>query len=58
MSKVVDFDSRRQPRVNQNKDRKTAELRAALQDARERATGKTPTRKLLDLYRSRTPKKP
>ena len=58
MSKIVDFESRRQPRADERKDRKTAELRSALQSAREQAAGKTPTRKLLDLYRSKKPKKP
>ncbi len=58
MVKVVDFESRRQPRAAETKDRKTTELRAALQGAREEAAGKTPTRKLLDLYRPKKPKKP
>jgi hypothetical protein len=58
MSKVVDFESRRQPRAEERKDRKTAELRSALQNAREQAAGKTPARKLLDLYRPKKPKKP
>jgi hypothetical protein len=57
MGKVVDFESRRQPRAADRKDRKTAELRSALQAAREQAAGKTPTRKLLDLYRPKKPKK-
>lgn len=58
MSKVVDFESRRQPRTEARKDQKTSELRAALQSAREEAAGKNPTRKLLDLYRPKKPKKP
>lgn len=58
MAKIVDFESRRQPRADERKDRKTAELRSALKDAREQAAGKTPTRKLLDLYRPKKPKKP
>jgi hypothetical protein len=58
MTKVVNFESRRQPRTEERKDRKTTELRSALQKAREDAAGKTPTRKLLDLYRPKKPKKP
>lgn len=58
MTKIVDFDSARKPRSQQQKDRRTAELRERLQGAREEAAGKTPTRKLLDLYRPKKPKKP
>jgi hypothetical protein len=58
MTKVVDFEKARQPRANQRKDEKAAELRSKLQGAREEAAGKTPTRKLLDLYRPKKPKKP
>jgi hypothetical protein len=58
MTKVIDFETRRQPRAAERKDQKTAELRSALQGAREQAAGKTPTRKLLDLYRPKKPKKP
>jgi hypothetical protein len=58
MAKIIDFEARRQPRANQNKDRKAAELRAALQGAREEAAGKSSTRKLLDIYRPKKPKKP
>jgi hypothetical protein len=59
MTKVVDFESARQPRANQRKDEQAAALRAKLQSAREEAAGKTPTRKLLDLYRlDKKPKKP
>ncbi len=57
MTKVIDFESRRQPRAEERKDRKTADLRSALQGAREEAAGKTPARKLLDLYRPRGPNK-
>lgn len=58
MAKVIDFESRRQPRSEERKEQKTAELRSALQIAREQAAGKSSTRKLLDLYRPRKPKKP
>jgi len=58
MAKVIDFESRRQPRSNVHKERKTAELRSALQAAREQAAGKSSTRRLLDLYRPKKPKKP
>jgi hypothetical protein len=58
MAKIVDFESRRQPRTDAAKDKKTADLRSKLQTAREEAAGKTPTRKLLDLYKPKTPKKP
>lgn len=58
MTKIIDFESRRQPRAQERKDQRTAELRSALQKAREEAAGKTPTRKLLDLYRPQKPKKP
>jgi len=58
MAKIVDFESRRQPRADASKDKKTAELRSKLQTAREDAAGKTPTRKLLDLYKPKKPKKP
>jgi hypothetical protein len=58
MTKVVDFESRRQPRLESRKDKKTADLRSSLQTAREHAAGKTPTQKLLDLYRPKKPKKP
>jgi hypothetical protein len=58
MAKVVDFESRRQPRTEARKDKKTADLRAALQSAREEAGGKNSTRKLLDLYKPKKPKKP
>jgi hypothetical protein len=58
MAKVVDFESRRQPRANAGKDEKTADLRSRLQAAREEAAGLTPTRKLLDLYKPKKPKKP
>jgi hypothetical protein len=58
MSKIVDFESRRQPRTEARKDQKTAELRGKLQTAREEAAGKNSTRKLLDLYKPKKPKKP
>lgn len=58
MTKIVDFETARRPRAQQQKDRKTAELRERLQGAREDAAGKTPARKLLDLYRPKKPKKP
>ncbi len=58
MAKIVDFESRRQPRTEATKDKKTAELRGKLQTAREAAAGLTPTRKLLDLYKPKKPKKP
>lgn len=58
MAKVVDFESRRQPRTEAGKDKKTAELRHQLKTAREDAAGLTPTRKLLDLYKPKKPKKP
>jgi hypothetical protein len=58
MSKVVDFESRRQPRADARKDRKAADLRSALQAAREAAAGQDNTQKLLDLYRRKKPKKP
>jgi len=57
MTRIVDFERARHPRNNKRKDDQTAELRARLQGAREEAAGKTPTRKLLDLYR-KPPKKP
>jgi hypothetical protein len=58
MTKVIDFETRRQPHEQQRKDEKTEQLRNALRGAREEAAGKSPTRKLLDLYRSKSPKKP
>jgi hypothetical protein len=58
VSKVIDFESRRQPRTEARKDKKTADLRSALQSAREAAAGKNSTRKLLDLYKPKKPKKP
>lgn len=58
MSKVVDFESRRRPGVDIRKDQKAADLRSKLQTAREDAAGKTSTRKLLDLYKPKQPKKP
>lgn len=58
MAKILNFESRRQPRTDATKDKKTAELRSKLQTAREEAAGKTPTRKLLDLYKPKKPKKP
>jgi len=58
MAKIVDFESRRQPQAEARKDKKTADLRAALQTAREEAQGKNSTRKLLDLYKPKKPKKP
>ncbi|MEY4640769.1 MAG: hypothetical protein RLZZ227_763 [Pseudomonadota bacterium] len=58
MARIIDFEAKRQPRANARKDEKAAELRARLQGAREEAAGKTPARKLLDLYRPKKPKKP
>lgn len=58
MGKLIDIETRRQPRVAKLKDQKASELRAALQGAREDAAGKTSTRKLLDLYLPKKPKKP
>lgn len=58
MTKIIDFDKARGPHREQRNERRTAELRERLQGAREDAAGKTPTRKLLDLYRPKKPKKP
>jgi hypothetical protein len=58
MAKIIDFEAKRQPHADARKDEKAAELRARLQSAREQAAGKTPARKLLDLYRPKKPKKP
>lgn len=59
MAKVIDFDSRRQPREHKRQDARTDALRESLAAAREERPGESTqasaTRRLLDLYRSKKP---
>jgi hypothetical protein len=62
MPNVIDFAKRRPPLDQQRKQARTEELRDALRSAREESAGKPAqsraAHKLLDIYRSKPPRKP